>query len=362
MEKRKTLENVGNSLLRPTGALLGITLLAGTVAAAERGFPEEPQQVMVERSDDSPEFAGPEVIIPTIPNSVPYIEQEEAVATSIVTEPAPTTTLPLELPQNPTAPVAPPVVTTVPVTAPAPVPAALVLDQSTSDCPIGWSKASEDVCYTKQAGFHVVQVDASDQAVSICPAYTSEPGRLGRLDSAAQRLESAVAINSSFFYDNGRALGPLACAGQWLSQDTFPQIVFAYYNDGAVTLQPTEQALQADVTRVRFAVSGSHALVQGGQVQQDFGKDNQDGVLYKPHARTAIGMNESSQLYMAVTEAGNKVTMPEMAQFMGSLGVREALNLDGGGSSQMHVQNQNLVDRAENERAISTGLFVIPTR
>ena len=55
------------------------------------------------------------------------------------------------------------------------------------------------------------------------------------------------------------------------------------------------------------------------------------------------------------------MTLPEAARLMRSLGARDALNLDGGGSSTMTVAGE-VVNRPSDrvERAVSDGLFVMP--
>jgi hypothetical protein len=55
------------------------------------------------------------------------------------------------------------------------------------------------------------------------------------------------------------------------------------------------------------------------------------------------------------------MTLPEAARLMRSIGARDALNLDGGGSSTMTVAGE-VVNRPSDrvERAVSDGLFVMP--
>jgi hypothetical protein len=55
------------------------------------------------------------------------------------------------------------------------------------------------------------------------------------------------------------------------------------------------------------------------------------------------------------------MTLPEAARLMRSLGARDALNLDGGGSSTMTVAGE-VVNRPSDrvERAVSDGLLVMP--
>jgi len=55
------------------------------------------------------------------------------------------------------------------------------------------------------------------------------------------------------------------------------------------------------------------------------------------------------------------MTLPESARLMRSLGARDALNLDGGGSSTMVVRGEVVNRPADRvERRVSDGLFVLP--
>jgi exopolysaccharide biosynthesis protein len=56
------------------------------------------------------------------------------------------------------------------------------------------------------------------------------------------------------------------------------------------------------------------------------------------------------------------MTLPEAARLMRSLGARDALNLDGGGSTTMTVRGQ-VVNRPSDgggERPVSNALYVTP--
>jgi Phosphodiester glycosidase len=84
-------------------------------------------------------------------------------------------------------------------------------------------------------------------------------------------------------------------------------------------------------------------------------------------ARTLAGVREDGTLLL-VTVDGRRpgwsvgMTLPEAARLMRSLGARDAINLDGGGSSTMIVRGQ-VVNRPSDrvgERPVSNGLFVLP--
>jgi exopolysaccharide biosynthesis protein len=83
--------------------------------------------------------------------------------------------------------------------------------------------------------------------------------------------------------------------------------------------------------------------------------------------RTLAGVTEEGRLLL-VTVDGRRpgwsvgMTLPEAARLMRSLGARDALNLDGGGSTTMVVRGE-VVNRPSDragERPVSDALFVTP--
>jgi hypothetical protein len=82
--------------------------------------------------------------------------------------------------------------------------------------------------------------------------------------------------------------------------------------------------------------------------------------------RTLAGVRADGTLLLVTVDGrapgwSAGMTLPEAARLMRSLGARDALNLDGGGSSTMTVRGE-VVNRPSDrvERAVSDGLFVMP--
>jgi hypothetical protein len=83
--------------------------------------------------------------------------------------------------------------------------------------------------------------------------------------------------------------------------------------------------------------------------------------------RTLAGVRPDGRLLL-VTVDGRRpgwsvgMTLPEAARLMRSLGARDAVNLDGGGSSAMTVRGQlvSMPSDRVGERPVSDGLFVMP--
>ena len=118
---------------------------------------------------------------------------------------------------------------------------------------------------------------------------------------------------------------------------------------------------------VKHAMGGGPVLVDDGKVSvQTGGKRFQADILYGRAPRTAIGLLRDGS-YMLVTVDGRHpgvsvgATLGEMAETMKELGVVEALNLDGGGSTTMWLRGQ-VVNRPSDgyERPVSNALLVMP--
>jgi Phosphodiester glycosidase len=92
-----------------------------------------------------------------------------------------------------------------------------------------------------------------------------------------------------------------------------------------------------------------------------------DSFVASRNPRTLAGVRRDGGILL-VTVDGRRpgwsagVTLPEAARMMRALGARDALNLDGGGSTTMTVRGEvvNLPSDATGERPVSDGVFVVP--
>jgi hypothetical protein len=115
-----------------------------------------------------------------------------------------------------------------------------------------------------------------------------------------------------------------------------------------------------DLTGVKTAVGGSPALIRGG-VPVKFGGSQ------PRHPRTAVGWNETHVFFVEVDgrQRGLSVGMslPELADYLLKLGCKEAMNLDGGGSSTLWVHGQIMNSPCNgHERAMANALVLTQRR
>ncbi|MCG5211644.1 phosphodiester glycosidase family protein [Streptosporangium soli] len=113
-------------------------------------------------------------------------------------------------------------------------------------------------------------------------------------------------------------------------------------------------------------MGGSVGLVRNGTVKITAKADGHDSVnmILRRHPRTLVGVTKSGGLIMATVDGrdpGNTVgaSMIEAAQLMRWLGAKNAINLDGGGSSAMVVKHK-VVNRPSDgsERTVGDALFI----
>lgn len=75
----------------------------------------------------------------------------------------------------------------------------------------------------------------------------------------------------------------------------------------------------------------------------------------QPNARTAVGITPRGEVVLAMAAqrpdapSQSGVSLSELAEFMGTLGVDEALNLDGGSSSSLYYQGRTYYGRVDTE-------------
>lgn len=112
------------------------------------------------------------------------------------------------------------------------------------------------------------------------------------------------------------------------------------------------------------------ALVEEGFAEVVAGQRVRDALgSTQPNARTAVGITDQQQIILvmaaqlpeAPTNSG--LSLPDLAEFMQTIGVQSALNLDGGSSSALYYQGQTYYGKVDTngdrvERPVKSVLLV----
>lgn len=117
------------------------------------------------------------------------------------------------------------------------------------------------------------------------------------------------------------------------------------------------------------AVSGTPRLVRNGVSGHEAAREGVTGKRFiRQHlARTALGCDETGEtIYLVAVEPSRKdrsaygATLADLSAIMEALGAHDAMNLDGGGSTGMVVENRHaFFDEAVATRPVSVGLAVV---
>lgn len=105
--------------------------------------------------------------------------------------------------------------------------------------------------------------------------------------------------------------------------------------------------------KVRTLVTGSPQLLKNGKIYNTYSQEKLQRSLIYPATRTAVGVTANNKLLM-LTVSG-KLTFTKLAQIMKRLGAKDALALDGGGSTDMYLNGKHVVT---NNRPVTNALVV----
>lgn len=167
-------------------------------------------------------------------------------------------------------------------------------------------------------------------------------GQRETVSSLARKYNAAAAVNAGFFtFDSvSRPVGILKSAG-------------IVYNDSLAGLPNRGYLAISSKQNVRILTPAElmldefDSIVYGNDLLL---KDGKITASAKPdrHPRTAVGIGAEGDVVLVVVDGRNKksvgVTLHELALIMKSFGCRDALNLDGGGSSTMYWKGRGVMN------------------
>ncbi len=206
---------------------------------------------------------------------------------------------------------------------------------------------------------HLAEVDLSKCELSLDVTSTrlSEGGASHERvsDLAARHSRPAiVAVNGDFFTPEGAPLGPEVARGRILKERQRPALA---WRDGEGVIG-TLGVADATVTGPQWptgpgrievdVIGGFPELLDGGDPVGDLGVGSNPSFAASRHPRTAVGLDpEGERLWLVVVdgrqgEYSTGMSLPELTELLQGLGVRDALNLDGGGSSTMFVGGESV--------------------
>lgn len=212
---------------------------------------------------------------------------------------------------------------------------------------------------------HTLEVDLKDAKTYIRPISKG----CTNTSTLASRSGALAAVNGGFFgWSRERGCYPVSMLkidGQVKGHNDHTRSVFGIDQSERVFIEAI--APHDSWSRVLHAVGGLPRIISNGHV--DIRPEGHGGpfddLVKKRHPRTAVGiMNNGHILFVTVDgrlRSSVGMNLNELARFMISLGVKDAVNLDGGGSSAFWIKPRGIVNTpngGRGERAVNSALGV----
>ena len=188
-----------------------------------------------------------------------------------------------------------------------------------------------------------VRFKASKYTVQI----VNDPAEMADSTSAlAQRHGALGAINGSYF--DVKELVPVTYVVDDGVQEGITVQAEEYRADGVVAVKGRHKVLirQTAPSRFREILASGPVLLQGGHpVREEWPRDS---FFSSRHPRTIMGLKSDGWVYFIVIDGRFRnqaagVTIPEAVQVAELLGLDDAINLDGGGSSTLWTDSLGVI-------------------
>jgi hypothetical protein len=212
--------------------------------------------------------------------------------------------------------------------------------------------------------FYAIAVDLEGAGAEV---VVSPPKYIGSKPSSFARAVGAqLAINGGFWtLVTHKPLGLLVTAGRrWKeSVDDKEHGFLAVGKDGSAWISPPEEVVKNPGKDIVMALSGTPMIVRDGKV----GKTGGCGYVCMKHPRAAVGLDAAgTTLYLVATDGRQEdsvsIGLETLAELMIGIGVKDGLNLDGGGSATLYVEKQGgVINRPcdGRERGVLSSLAIL---
>ncbi len=204
---------------------------------------------------------------------------------------------------------------------------------------------------------HLLEVDVTHCELGFRVVRAGEGEGRVAVSEMAKRVEPGViaAVNGDFFTPEDLPLGIEVSEGTLRGRTSRP--VFAWrpghlpwvgpveWDGDSIHLGSWTTSQERPAPDIQV-VAGFPSLLADGQPVGDLQQEDRPEFASERHPRTAIGFDPTGvRIWIAVVDGRREgvsegMSLPELADLFRALGVRNAINLDGGGSSVMVIRHE----------------------
>jgi exopolysaccharide biosynthesis protein len=232
-----------------------------------------------------------------------------------------------------------------------------------------WESVTEGVDYQrfKEKGedIHVVRVDLKRRDLKVVATREEDKGTT--VSQFAKRNKAIVAINADYFDKNMKPIGlALSPCGVWRGTKDTKREGLVAVGDRRADIYPQREVLDEPESWMTSVVSGWPVVVRNCKPLTAASLPGSDAFTRAPHPRTAVGVSSDGRTMYFVVADGRRdgvpgLTLARLGRFMhDELGVCEAINMDGGGSSAIWIDDE-IVNRPSDgsERRVANHLAIV---
>ncbi|MBQ7577934.1 MAG: phosphodiester glycosidase family protein [Synergistaceae bacterium] len=202
----------------------------------------------------------------------------------------------------------------------------------------------------------------------ISPVFSyNGPKELWPLSQIARQNKAKAAINAGFFaittIGHGYPIGALKVNNEFINNPYEGRGCLGWNDDDEAIFSVASQEAAYWVDMKNIIQAGPLIIDEGMTLYNNEGFNN--SLISARHPRSAVGLNQDGQWVFMVVDGRNGLhssgaTISELAEIMRAQRVLYALNLDGGGSSEIIINGKIYNSPSEGkERIISYALGVI---
>jgi len=237
---------------------------------------------------------------------------------------------------------------------------------------IYWEKYHGGDLFGSMQSINVIRVDMS--VAGVVPEFAWSDSVLIKTSEFAETNGAVAAINGSFFdVQRGGSVVFFRMDGETLAQGAVNRRL--YSENGGIGITENGSAYIIERPEEGWLAADDQTLLSSGPLlilDGDTRSFNNDPFNQNRHPRTAVGVTENNHLLLVTVDGRSSeahgMSIPELAELMESLGARSALNLDGGGSTAMWLQDYGVVSFPSDngqfdhsgERGVANALLLIP--
>lgn len=194
---------------------------------------------------------------------------------------------------------------------------------------------------------------AKNKNIGIVPEICFDD-KINKLTDVAVKNDAVLAVNGGYFaviknkiYSVGAVMNNFQKYPYFIKHEDYPY--FCIFDDGRAEIYKSSELRKfskSELARIKSYIQTKPMLVYNGKASDSLRKYNEAVTSKNP--RSAIGKLKDGKIICVVIEGRQEeadgMSQVELAEFMESLGVDRAVNLDGGGSSAI-ILNKKLMNK-----------------